>query len=85
MEFNISKEDFEKYNVIELYTKLSKNPIIINGKIEDLTSNAEEFYVKTQYEQFKIYTNNIESIHYKSSITSNVNKVIPEVCDYLDL
>jgi len=85
MKIKISKEDYEKYDKLELFIKQSKNPVVINGKIQELTSSENEFFVKTDSEQFKTNADNIEAIHFKSKSSEESSKVVKEVTEYLDL
>ena len=85
MEIAIDKEDYDKYDKVEILLKQYKTPIIINGKIQELLSNKNEFFIKTNIEQFKTNSVNIEAIHFKSQLTENLSKTIQEVKEYLDL
>lgn len=85
MEITINKKDYEKYDKLELFLKQSKNPIIVNGKIQKLVSNKEEFYIITDIEQFKTYAKNIEAFHFKSKLSENISQINNEVSEYLDL
>ena len=85
MKIIINKEDYEKYDKLEIILKQSKNPIVINGEIKELVSNEKEFFVKTSLEQFKTYAKNIEAIHFKSQITNDIAKTIKEISEALDL
>ena len=85
MQIIINKEDYEKYDKIELILKQSKNPVVINGKIQELTSSGNEFFVKTDSEQFKTNADNIEAIHFKSKLSEENSDVVKEVTEYLDL
>ena len=85
MKFDINKEDYEKYDKLELFIKQSKNPVVINGKMQELISSENEFFVKTDTEQFKTNADNIEAIHFKSKLSEESSKVVKEVTEYLDL
>ena len=85
MKIDINKEDYEKYDKLELFIKQSKNPVVINGKIQELISNENEFFIKTDTEQFKTNAGNIEAIHFKSKLSEESSKVVKEVTEYLDL
>ena len=85
MKINIDKEDYNKYDCIELVIKQSKSPIVIQGKIHELISNENEFFVKTDSEQFKTNAENIAVIHFKSKLSEESSKVVREVTEYLDL
>ncbi len=85
MKIDINKEDYEKYDKLELFIKQSKNPVVINGKIQELISNENEFFIKTDTEQFKTNADNIEAIHFKSKLSEESSKVVKEVTEYLDL
>lgn len=84
MKIDINKEDYEKYDKLELFIKQSKNPVVINGKIQELISSENEFFVKTTTEQFKTYSENIEAIHFKSQIPNDIVKTIKEISETLD-
>lgn len=85
MKIDINKEDYEKYDKLELFIKQSKNPVVINGKIQELISNENEFFIKTDTEQFKTNADNIEAIHFKSKLSEENSDVVKEVTEYLDL
>lgn len=85
MKINIDKEDYNKYDCIELVIKQSKSPIVIHGKIQELSSDENEFYVKTDSEQFKTNADNIIAIHFKSKLSEENSEVVKEVTEYLDL
>ena len=85
MKIDINKEDYEKYDKLELFIKQSKNPVVINGKMQELISSENEFFVKTDTEQFKTNADNIEAIHFKSKLSEESSKVVKEVTEYLDL
>ena len=82
MKINVKNENLNKYNIIELGIKQSKEPIVIKGTILDFKSTLKEFYVETNEETFQIKSENIIYVHLK------VDKVISktdEVGKYLDL
>ena len=85
MKIDINKEDYEKYDKLELFIKQSKNPVVINGKMQELISSENEFFVKTDTEQFKTNADNIEAIYFKSKLSEESSKVVKEVTEYLDL
>lgn len=82
MKINVKKEDLDKYNIIELGIKQSKEPITIKGSILDFKSTLNEFYVHTDKETFQIKSDNIIYVHLK--IDSIITKA-DEVGKYLDL
>jgi len=85
MEIKIDKESLKQYDKLEIFIKQAKNPIVINGKIQELLSNEEEFFIKTSSEQFKTYAKNIEAIHFKSKMSEENSEVAKEITEYLDL
>ena len=54
-------------------------------KKQELISNENEFFIKTDTEQFKTNADNIEAIHFKSKLSEESSKVVKEVTEYLDL
>ena len=85
MEILVDKENLNQYDKVELFLKQTKAPIVVNGKIQELASNENEFFVKTDFEQFKTNAENIEAIHFKSKLSEINSEVVKEVTEYLDL
>ena len=50
-----------------------------------LDKGAFTHFIKTNIEQFKTNSVNIEAIHFKSQLTENLSKTVQEVKEYLDL
>lgn len=82
MKLDIKKEEYKKYDSIDIVIKSQKQTIKVTGKVISLKSTADKLSIVTENDRCEIISKEIVLIHFYSSIKQNI---VQNIDKYLDM